>query len=192
MTTINISTLNKPSVLAALFNAIRQMGMGFMHTDGRASMTVADAAALLEKDNYFDYLRGRVRETWRLREIGEAARNAGLRSDYVYRATENVNGLAETWTPSIFMPRAASRITLEITDVRVERLKDISEADAKAEGCEQVGVETGVVDVNGNPQEIGSYAAGYYDLWETINGPGSWDANPWVWAISFKRIQQGA
>lgn len=97
---------------------------------------------------------------------------------------------------SIHMPRWASRLTLEITDVRVERLQSISEADAIAEGIEDVTSEVasgdpsvrfwkryrdggwnGYVDV-----AVGSYAS----LWTSINGPGSWAANPWVWALTFK------
>ncbi len=82
------------------------------------------------------------------------------------------------WTPSIHMPRWASRLTLEITSVRVERLQDISEADAIAEG------------VRGNasgPYGCEGLIEDYADLWESINGPGSWDANPWVWVVEFKR-----
>ncbi|MGY8624277.1 hypothetical protein [Chromobacterium violaceum] len=77
------------------------------------------------------------------------------------------------------MPRWASRILLEITDVRVERLQDISEEDAVAEG--------GPVDhPNGT-------ARGWFEqLWEKLNGAGSWDANPWVWVIEFKRIEEAA
>ena len=81
------------------------------------------------------------------------------------------------WRPSIFMPRWASRITLEIVNVRVERLQDISEEDAKAEGA--------AWGACGSPQE-GSHKAGYAQLWENINGPGSWDANPWVWVVEFR------
>lgn len=99
------------------------------------------------------------------------------------------------WRPSIRMPRWASRITLEITDVRVERLCDISEADAKAEGCPCY--------VCGAPLDGHSEsdchcfhrtatASDYRDLWEQINGAGSWDANPWVWVVSFRRIEQEA
>jgi len=85
------------------------------------------------------------------------------------------------WTPSIFMPRWASRITLEITAVRVERLQEISEADAKAEGVEF------------QPSSVPSLTPGkgaYRQLWESIHGPGSWALNPWVWVISFRRIEQ--
>ena len=86
------------------------------------------------------------------------------------------------WTrprPSIHMPRWASRILLEVTAVRVERLQDISEADARAEGC----IEE---EKPGFP--ICSPRNWYRILWEQINGPGSWDANPWVWVVEFKRV----
>lgn len=77
------------------------------------------------------------------------------------------------WTkpkPSIHMPRWASRILLEVTEVRAQRLWEISEADAQAEGWD------GTV-------------LGYAHLWDQINGAGSWDANPWVWALSLKRAE---
>lgn len=85
------------------------------------------------------------------------------------------------WKPSIHMPRCASRILLEITDVRVERLNDISECDAKAEGA---------------PTEccvIGDkHFLGFRSLWKSIYGEESWRSNPWVWAIEFKRVEGGA
>ncbi|EAQ2729811.1 hypothetical protein ACFFVY_003455, partial [Salmonella enterica] len=87
----------------------------------------------------------------------------------------------EKWTPSIHMPRWASRITLEITDVRVERLNDIRECDAKAEGgqteCTLIGDK---------------YYPGFRSLWKSIYGEESWAANPWVWVIEFKRVEGGA
>ncbi len=83
------------------------------------------------------------------------------------------------WTPSIHMFRGLSRITIEVTDVRVERLQDISEADAKAEGVERHRPAT-IVDR--------AYRVPYQTLWGSINGAGSWDANLWVWAISFRRL----
>lgn len=81
--------------------------------------------------------------------------------------------------PSIHMPRWASRLTLEITDVRVERLQSISEDDAKAEGVDEMCVL---------PGDQGSFVQPYAALWESINGPESWNANPWVWVVEFKQI----
>lgn len=88
------------------------------------------------------------------------------------------------WRPSIHMPRWASRLTLAITDVRVERLQDITAADAHAEGCDPVHMQPG--GATGNPSDGWlDYREGYRSLWNQINGPDSWDANPWVWAITF-------
>lgn len=112
------------------------------------------------------------------------------------------------WRPSIHMPRWASRLTLEITEIRVQRLQDISEEDAIAEGIECAhrdedrtfwknyrfksphpkrgkvwNPEENQI-VNYNREPIRSYQS----LWESINGPGSWDANPYVWAITFRRL----
>lgn len=88
--------------------------------------------------------------------------------------------------PSIHMPRWASRILLEITDVRVERLQDISRADIRAEGL-QCPPELGSDDVSPNYRDW--YPAAWRDLWESINGAESWKANPWVWVVEFKRVQ---
>lgn len=84
---------------------------------------------------------------------------------------------ADGWTPSIHMPRWASRITLEITAVRVERLNDISDGDAIHEGCSTADMKSGdcVADV-------------FARLWASIYGVESWNANPWVWVIEFRRV----
>ena len=89
--------------------------------------------------------------------------------------------MPQKWRSPIHMPRWASRITLEITDVRVQRLQDISEEDARAEGAEPV-LE---------PPDGGSapHIAGFRDLWNSINGPDAWDRNPWVAALTFRRIE---
>lgn len=100
----------------------------------------------------------------------------------------------EKWKPNIFMPKAACRIFLEITNIRVERLNDISEQDAIAEGIERT-------DFNSffNEYYKNYLPTGYTDLlpkdsfkslWQSINGKDSWEANQWVWVISFKRIEK--
>ena len=87
---------------------------------------------------------------------------------------------------SIHMPRWASRITLEITSVRVERLQDISDADCVAEGCGALASAIGCPMTSAPGETIPRSM--YRALWESINGPGSWDANPWVWVVEFRRL----
>ena len=101
------------------------------------------------------------------------------------------------WRPSIHMPRWASRILLEIVSVRVERLQDISEADAKAEGAQfdaWVNANTGndLDDFTLSDSIDGPWCHrnGFANLWQSINGPESWQANPWVWVIEFKRVEK--
>ena len=109
---------------------------------------------------------------------------------YIYAADLNELGVqkwAAQWKPSIHMPRNASRILLEITGVRVERLQDISECDAKAEGsyvCDYFGRR--LLDQSSNQ---GCYKWGYRSIWESLNGTGSWDLNPFVWVIEFKLLE---
>jgi hypothetical protein len=93
-------------------------------------------------------------------------------------------GLA--WRPSIFMPRWASRILLEIVSVRVERLQDISASDARSEGCQLPDLPKDVSGVAGD--YVADERTSFAILWSKINGPGSWNENPWVWVIEFKRI----
>lgn len=94
------------------------------------------------------------------------------------------------WRSSIHMPRWASRIDLEITGIRVERLQDISEEDAISEGItgpHDVGYQAYRVPDDSKPRYSNAISA-YESLWESINGHGSWDANPWVWVIEFRRL----
>ncbi|HCL3743929.1 TPA: hypothetical protein ACGJ44_000888 [Pseudomonas aeruginosa] len=88
--------------------------------------------------------------------------------------------------PSIHMPRWASRILLEITAVRIERLQDISEKQALAEGVELEG--EGVCWAGAAGTASDSPVESFRLLWELINGAGSWNANPWVWVVEFKRV----
>ena len=97
---------------------------------------------------------------------------------------ERTEAKGRQWRPSIHMPRWASRITLEITGVRIERLQGISENDAKAEGVEHYKPEH----TAGLPA-CSAHRYAFEDLWRDINGPGSWEDNPWVWVVEFKRIQ---
>ena len=115
-----------------------------------------------------------VRETWAPMCSFDPSPETGA----VYKADNHLSqkAIAAKWTPSIHMPRWASRITLEISTVRVERLQDISEADAKSEGCPCY--ET--------PDGTCSYW--FRELWESINGAGSWAANPWVRVVDFRRL----
>jgi hypothetical protein len=96
------------------------------------------------------------------------------------------------WKPSIHMPRIASRILLEITDVRVERLQSVSEDQAKAEGVRQMRDGSGTwVGRQGPGNWVTPWLTAkdaFGDWWDSINGAGAWDANPWVWVVEFKRV----
>jgi len=92
----------------------------------------------------------------------------------IYRASGATLPAGAKWRPSIFMPRWASRINLRVTDIRAERLHDITEAGARVEGC------------RGSVATFGRAWDEYRDLWEEINGVGAWKLNPWVWVVSFE------
>lgn len=137
-----------------------------------------------------------VRETWAPHDA-EAIESKDSSMIY-YRADDYTKHQSDgPWKPSIFMPRWASRITLEITNIRVERLQEISGADAVAEGIYQFtgGSLAGMQEVNTwdgrnyfYDPETRAEVTEYWGLWESINGPGSWEANPYVWVIEFKRL----
>ena len=121
-----------------------------------------------------------VRETWRKDALGTVVE---------YRATTSaLMEFIAPWRPSIHMPRWASRITLEITRVWVERVQDITEDEAKAEGivdggCMTCGKPETCGCQNPRPDRRDSFA----NLWQSIYG--TWDANPWVWAVEFRRVK---
>lgn len=126
-----------------------------------------------------------VRETWGCKDADRPGVRDGRKpqpGDSIQYAANDADAWqwrvpgALPWRPSIHMPRWASRITLEITDVRVQRVQDISEEDALAEGCRS---------------QI-KHSAAFADLWDSINesrGFG-WNANPYVWALTFRRVEQ--
>ena len=153
-----------------------------------------ELAGELSAGNYLNSAFGKpsdriwVRETWARYNIDQNSH------DIAYRATTPADWPEEgRWRPSIHMPRWASRILLEITDVRVERLNAISEEDARAEGIIDGGcLNCGEPEPCGcaNPEPDATDAFAY--LWQSIYGQESWNDNPWVWVISFERIEGGA
>lgn len=132
-----------------------------------------------------------VRETYRVHgkatDVATLVYRASVRNSWTeqtHRVPVEVcnKPVSEKWTPSIHMSRWASRILLEITDVRVERLHDMSEADAKAEGATPATYKI-------TPSEA-VYRVGFGDIWRSIYGQDNWLSNPLVWVIEFKRIQE--
>lgn len=110
-----------------------------------------------------------VRETWR-RPHNNRDTPITRGQSIQYRASSDWHdGFGDHWRPSIHMPRWASRLTLEVVSVRVERLLGMTEADAQDEGV-------------ADPHE-------FSELWTNINGEGSWEKNPWVWVVEFRRVQ---
>lgn len=115
------------------------------------------------------------------------------RADYDSAEAAGIGAMYGGWKPSIFMPRAKSRLRLQVYTVRVERLRDISEEDAKAEGIdrhysEQYPERMWWKSYNGDDIAFKSPVNSFKSLWESIHGKGSWSINPWVWVVSFKKI----
>jgi hypothetical protein len=125
---------------------------------------------------------------FRLADIPDAYRSP---SHVLYKADPRwAHAQDWLWRPVIFMPRWASRITLEVTEVRVEQLQDISEEDAVAEGCTAGGgVTSGPMD----PYETDGHTAveDYAAAWDELNAKRGfpWESNPWVWAVNFKQVE---
>lgn len=116
-----------------------------------------------------------------------------INNNYVFKTMFGVSDSFK-WKPSIYMPKAACRLFFEITDIRVERLQDISENDAISEGIE-------VLDGHSNYKNylygdgmnytyVKTPKLSFCTLWKSINGEESWEANPWVWVIEFKEIEK--
>lgn len=115
-----------------------------------------------------------------------------------YKA-DHLNPKSVIWKPSIFMPKAAARIWLEVVQVKVERLQDISREDAEKEGveCKMITSEIFQTYLGYKNYLFAQYDDAYYfrnpvdsfeSLWSSINGEGTWEENPWVWVIEFKRL----
>lgn len=116
---------------------------------------------------------------------------ASVHSDFIQYSKERYG---YKWKPAIHMPKAACRIFLEITNIRVERLNDISEKDAIAEGVRRfystLFDEMRYKDYLDFESNWRSPVSSFESLWLSINGKGSWELNPWVWVIEFKRIEK--
>ncbi|MFP1727983.1 hypothetical protein ACLEDU_02370 [Lonsdalea quercina] len=114
--------------------------------------------------------------------VRETFGDAGVR--LVYRADSNDGSACKVrrWTPSIHMPRQASRITMEITGVRVERLRDLTDEDAVAEGAPKL------EHLPYNPQDHKKARTWFRGVWSGIYGEESWSSNPWVWVVEFKVV----
>lgn len=120
-------------------------------------------------------------------EFCEYAADGGPAPEFVTLDDE----LEQRWRPSIHMPRWASRILLEVVSVRVERLADISKDDAMAEGI-VLQPDGGFGLADSTHYNFSDPTDSYCSLWESINGDGSWQANPWVWVVEFKRLKGGS
>lgn len=137
-----------------------------------------------------------VKETWNTLTAYEEKPDHSVMSveDFVYKADDD---RFYKWKPSIFMPKEACRITLEITYIKVERLQEITPGEAILEGIESEGIGFKAYrKIHSGPHKGGphpwnsvpnaSAKTSYEELWEAINGEGSWEHNPWVWVIDFK------
>jgi hypothetical protein len=147
-----------------------------------------------------------VRETWGLHGYGDftcwmrdsvkGRSEAELRSSWELAYAADAESVYDHWRPSIHMPRWASRITLEVTGVRVERLQEITEAAARAEGIEPTARHDLYGWRNYGDTETAGDSCEYFtdpresfrSLWESINGAESWKANPFCWVVEFRRV----
>jgi hypothetical protein len=171
----------------------------YHHPDPRPHFWAADGGSLLDWCQPCPYgtsgERLWVRETWQHANHQFGPYQDGtpvfFRADY----DDDPHGFdgelsPREWRPSIHMPRSACRLVLEVAAVRVERLQDISDADAQAEGCDPWNDLAGVPNVTVGERAHG-YRRAFYELWKQINGPESWRANPWVWVIEFRQTGTG-
>ncbi len=130
---------------------------------------------------------GKVGDILWVRETFQKCRNG-----FQYKA----DGISTTrkWKPSIFMPKEACRLFLEVTDVRVERLQDISERDSSREGIKMrvggVPPYDSFYQMPGCPNRFQTAKQSFHHLWASINGKESWNQNPWVWVYEFKRVEK--
>ena len=171
---------------------------GVIDKDGYLQPARKDVFGVADEDEGYTCPLGAVGDQLWVRECFRVHSLATDVATLVYRASERHSWTEQTrrvpvsdcnkplspekWTPSLHMPRWASRINLLITGVRVERLQDISEQDARAEGC-AYGKGNGEIDLAVRPENH------FPTLWASIYGADGWQANPWVWVIEFERME---
>lgn len=168
--------------------------------EGKACWAIGDSP-LLKEPIRLNCPLGKVGDRLYVRETFKDG--VCTESTIAYKATHKPSDLEEgwyeeiKWTPSIHMPRRYSRITLEITDIRVERLQSISKEDAKAEGILMLDDNFGngpaycdytLADLYDTAEWFNRASDSFISLWQSIYGAESWLNNPWVWVIEFKRI----
>ena len=141
-----------------------------------------------------------VRETFFCTKYYEHTPLFKDKGKYVYKATNNFIG-CHKWIPSIHMPKKAARLFLKIINIRVERLQDITEADAIAEGITPLKMSASQLIIEkqkyfdySKPKQLFSEGLppfwSFNSLWCSINGPDSWESNPWVWVIEFEKAEK--
>ncbi|WP_286237941.1 hypothetical protein [Neptuniibacter halophilus] len=164
----------------------KEIGCARWSSDGIGRTSLSDAVYARPPARAGDLLY--VRETWRQFDSADECDHMDFPCSCptngapIFRATHDDGESA--WKPSIHMPRWASRLTLRITSVRVERLQDISQKDAIAEGCD-------------SSESAAANSTGWYEkpvrafqrLWESTYSEDNWASNPWVWVVEFEVIQ---
>ena len=180
------------------FSQSQTNGYDWTYRDKRALWNDISNAQLLTKCPY-----GVVGDQLWVRETYFPATNQQGSEVFVYKADQDDEWIADFadegcggWKPSIFMPRAASRILLEITNIRVERVQDISEQDAIAEGsyigrcpCNEMQAKP-ITPIEATFNQTWCHIHGdeYSHLFKKINGDDAWESNPYVWVVEFKRV----
>ena len=173
-------------------------GVHYLHTNEDAAIRLIETACPygVAGDRLW------VREKWRLSVVspqfsirycvvqyGDGEELYRYECDHPSLCIDDWNRTPEDkWRPSIHMPRWASRITLEITNVRVERLQDITAGDAKAEGIQRKPTGEFEEAIWRGGQLLTDERGFYAELWDSLHGKGAWDKNPWVWVIEFKLV----
>lgn len=153
-----------------------------MHVEGNPWPCVTLGRVITKQEvRYKPGLKLWVRENWKPHSIYAEIKPRLIPQSKVFYAADEAYAPSNTpWRPSIFMPRWASRLTLDVTAVKIERLQDISEFDAKAEGCEPA--------IAGQDEKgpLKTYRTGFVRLWNSLHDVWTWGINPYVVAVSFR------